>query len=248
MFDFKNKVAIVTGASRGIGAAIAEQLARGGARVAFTYAPGEPEPAEQILKLKSLGQEILCFQSDVKSFAAAQNLVAAVAAQWKQIDILVNNAGINRDQVIWKMSEEDWDSVIDTDLKGYFNFMRAVVPFMREKNYGRIINISSINGLRGKFGSGNYSAAKAGVIGLTKSCAKEVGKFNITVNAVAPGLIETEMVRKLPAESIEHAMREIVLGKIGQPEDVANTASFLASDYAKHITGEVIKVDGGQYI
>ena len=175
-------------------------------------------------------------------------MVQTVTGTFGKIDILVNNAGINRDGVIWKMSEEQWDSVLDINLKGYFNYIRAVAPMLREQQSGKIINVTSINGIRGKFGQSNYSASKAGIIGLTKSVAKELGKYGINVNAVAPGLIETDMMKTADESVRSAALEEIVMKRIGQPEDVANVVAFLCTDLARHITGEVIKVDGGQYI
>ena len=186
--------------------------------------------------------------ADVADFAGTEVVIRNIINHFGHIDILVNNAGINRDGVIWKMTEEQWDSVIDVDLKGCFNFIRTVSPYFKEQKSGKIVNITSINGLRGKFGQSNYSAAKAGVIGLTKAVAKELGRYSVNVNAVAPGLIETEMMKNAPGNVQDDALKEIVLNRFGQPEDVANLVAFLCSDLAKHITGEVIKVDGGQYI
>jgi 3-oxoacyl-[acyl-carrier protein] reductase len=248
MNSFQNKTALVTGGSRGIGRAIVMALSGEGADVAFTYAPKEPEPKEIIEGIREAGRKVMALESDVRSFDGAHSVVRKVISEFGKIDILVNNAGINRDGVIWKLSEEDWDAVLDTDLKGYFNFIHAVIPYMREQKSGKIINISSINGLRGKFGLTNYSAAKAGVIGLTKACAKEAGRFNINVNAVAPGIIATDMTKNLPPEALQSALAETTLGRLGQPEEVAAVVSFLASEKARHITGEIIKVDGGQYI
>ncbi len=248
MKPFQNKTALVTGGSRGIGQAIVNALSGDGADVAFTYAPKEPEPKEMVEEIEKAGRRVLSIESDVCSFEGAHKVVQKIISEFGKIDILVNNAGINRDGVIWKLSEEDWDAVMDTDLKGYFNFIHAVIPHMRERKSGKIINIASINGMRGKFGLANYSAAKAGVIGLTKACAKEVGRFNINVNAVAPGLINTRMTKNLPPEAIKDALSEITLGRTGEPEDVAHVVLFLASEKARHITGEIVKVDGGQYI
>jgi 3-oxoacyl-[acyl-carrier protein] reductase len=171
-----------------------------------------------------------------------------VREKFGRLDILVNNAGVNRDGVVWKMTESQWDEVLDTNLKGYFNYIRAAAPVFKEQGSGKIVNITSINGLRGKFGQSNYSAAKAGIIGLTKAVARELGKFSVNVNAVAPGLIETDMMKEAPQDVKDKALAEIVLGRLGAPEEVAHTVTFLCSDYARHITGEVIKVDGGQYI
>jgi len=184
----------------------------------------------------------------VASFRHAAQVVEAVQKEFGTVDILVNNAGLNRDGVIWKMEESAWDEVIAADLKGAFNYIRMVAPIFREKKGGKIITISSINGLRGKFGQTNYSAAKAGVIGLCKAVAKELGRYGVNVNVVCPGLIATEMISSMPEEFLQKAKEEIVLGRIGEPEDVAELVAFLASDRARHITGEVIKVDGGQYI
>jgi 3-oxoacyl-[acyl-carrier protein] reductase len=197
-----------------------------------------------------MGRKAMTYQIDVSGFDAAQEMVDKVVEEFGGLDILVCNAGMNWDGVIWKMSEEQWDRVIDVNLKGYFNFARAVTPTFREQQSGRIVNITSINGLRGKFGQTNYSASKAGIIGLTKAMAKELGRYGVNVNAVGPGLIETEMLRQNPArEKVEQmALAEIVLGRLGQPEEVAWVVTFLSSEKARHITGEVITVDGGQYI
>jgi 3-oxoacyl-[acyl-carrier protein] reductase len=177
-------------------------------------------------------------------------VIKATVENFGRLDILVNNAGMNWDGVCWKMTEEQWDRVLEVNLKGYFNFTRHAAPLFKDQKYGRIINVTSINGMRGKFGQSNYSASKAGIIGYTKAVAKELGAFGVTVNAVAPGLIETAMLKESEARDkiIDLAMAEIVLKRVGQPEDLANVIAFLASDKARHVTGEVIKVDGGQYI
>jgi 3-oxoacyl-[acyl-carrier protein] reductase len=242
------KVALVTGGSRGIGAAIVEDLAAHGVEVAFTFHTQRERAEEVRRKVEAMGVRALAIQADAAIFAEAQRAVAETLKTLGRLDILVNNAGINRDGVIWKMSEEDWDLVINTNLKGYFNMVRAVAPHFKEQKSGRIVNITSINGMRGKFGQSNYSAAKAGIIGLTKAVARELGAFGVTVNAVAPGLIETDMVREAPETVRQKALAEIVLGRLGQPEDVAFAVTFLCSERARHITGEVIRVDGGQYI
>ncbi|MCG8637967.1 MAG: SDR family oxidoreductase, partial [Desulfobacterales bacterium] len=184
------------------------------------------------------------------SFTAARAVVEKAREAFGKLDILVNNAGINWDGVCWKMKEEQWDKVLEINLKGYFNFTRHVAPLFKAQGSGRIVNVTSINGIRGKFGQSNYAASKAGVIGYTKAVAKELGAYGVTVNAVAPGLIETPMLRDSRDRDkiVDMAMAEIVLKQVGQPEDLANLISFLASDKARHITGEVIKVDGGQYI
>jgi 3-oxoacyl-[acyl-carrier protein] reductase len=197
-----------------------------------------------------MGRKALAVKCDISSFAEAESVVKKAVDEFGGLDILVNNAGMNWDGVSWKMSEEQWDRVIEVNLKGYFNFTRQVAPIFKDQKYGKIINITSINGMRGKFGQSNYSASKAGIIGFTKAVAKELGAFNVNVNAVAPGLIETTMLKESDSRDkiIDMAMNEIVLKRVGQPEDLANVVAFLASDKARHVTGEVIKVDGGQYI
>lgn len=246
--NLHNKTAIVTGGSLGIGTAIALKLAECGANVAINYRKHKEEADAVIEQIKAIGKKGLAVQADVSNHGDAKKMVEQVVHEFGSIDILVNNAGINWDGVIWKMGEEQWDVVININLKGYFNYISAVAGIFREQKSGRIVNVTSINALRGKFGQANYTASKAGIIGLTKTIAKELGKYGVTSNAVAPGLIETDMMRNADEDVREKAMAEIVLGRMGQTEDVANIVAFLSSDLAKHITGEVIKVDGGQYI
>jgi 3-oxoacyl-[acyl-carrier protein] reductase len=246
--NLEGKSAIVTGGSIGIGASIVMKLAECGANVALNYRKHREE-AEAILdKIVQMGRKGLLVQADISNFEDAAKMVKTVTDAFGKVDILVNNAGVNWDGVIWKMTEEQWDLVLDINLKGYFNYIRAVAPLFREQQSGKIVNITSINGLRGKFGQSNYSASKAGVIGLTKTVARELGKYGINVNAIAPGLIETDMMKNADESVRSAALEEIVLKRIGQPEDVANVVAFLCTDMARHITGEVIKVDGGQYI
>ncbi|MBS1261683.1 MAG: 3-oxoacyl-[acyl-carrier-protein] reductase FabG [Calditrichaeota bacterium] len=242
------KVALVTGGSRGIGAAIVRHFAEEGAGVAFTYRKQKEAADALAAEAEKLGVRAKAYQADTADFDRAQKLVAEVIDTFGALDILVNNAGMNRDGVIWKMSEEQWDAVISVDLKGCFNTIRAAAPHFREQRAGRIVNVTSINGLRGKFGQANYSAAKAGVIGLTKTVAKELGGRGITVNSVAPGLIMTDMMQQMPEQAKQASLDETALRKLGEPEDIAWICAFLASDRARHITGEIIKVDGGQYI
>ncbi len=246
--NLDGKSAVVTGGSRGIGSAVSLSLAQHGADVAIIDRDHLEEAEKTIKQIKALGRRGIVIQADTSVFKDASENVAEVIKEFGRLDILVNNAGINWDGVIWKMTEEQWDKVIDINLKGYFNYSRAVAPVFREQQSGKIVNVSSINGLRGKFGQANYSASKAGIIGLTKTLAKELGKYNVCVNAVAPGLIETDMMKQASEEVRKNAVEEIVLKKLGQPEDVANAVIFLCSELAGHITGEVIKVDGGQYI
>lgn len=246
----EGKNALVTGGSQGIGAAASLELAREGANVCLTYRKHAAEAEKYAEEIRTMGRQALAVKCDIASYAEAEAVVKAAVDAFGGLDILVNNAGMNWDGVSWKMTEAQWDRVIEVNLKGYFNFTRQAAPIFKSQKYGKIINITSINGLRGKFGQTNYSASKAGIIGFTKALARELGAFNVNVNAVAPGLIETTMLRESEARDkiIDMAMAEIVLKRVGQPEDLANVVAFLASDKARHITGEVIKVDGGQYI
>ncbi|MGD2148642.1 MAG: beta-ketoacyl-ACP reductase [Anaerolineae bacterium] len=246
--DLERKVALVTGGTRGIGRAIVLDLAANGADVALIYRRSAELALELVEAVQATNRRALAVQADVASFDEAQRVVQTVLDAFGRVGILVNNAGMNWDGVVWKMSEEQWDRVIEVDLKGTFNYTRAVTPIFREHGAGKIVNITSINGLRGKFGQTNYSAAKAGVIGFTKACARELGRYNVNVNAVAPGLIETEMVREAPEKVRQLALAEIVLGRLGLPEEVAHVVTFLCTEKARHITGQVIQVDGGQYI
>ncbi len=246
--DLEGKAALITGGSMGIGTAISLNMALNGADVALTYRRHEEEAKEVVGKIQGMGRKSKAYKIDVSEFEAVQKLVEEVIQEFDHLDILINNAGMNWDGVVWKMTEEQWDKVIDVDLKGTFNFIRAVAPQFREQKSGKIINITSINGLRGKFGQSNYSAAKAGTIGLTKTVAREMGKYNVNVNSVAPGMILTDMFKDLPEEIKQKAADETVFNRLGDPDDVAHIVSFLASNKSRHITGEVIKVDGGQYI
>jgi 3-oxoacyl-[acyl-carrier protein] reductase len=246
----EGKNALVTGGSQGIGAATSLELAREGANICLTYRKHEVEAKQYAEQIRSMGRKTIAVQCDISSFADAERVVQTAINEFARLDILVNNAGMNWDGVSWKMSEEQWDRVLEVNLKGYFNFTRQVAPIFKDQKYGKIINITSINGLRGKFGQTNYSASKAGIIGFTKALAKELGGFGVNVNAVAPGLIETAMLKESEARDkiIDMAMGESALKQVGQPEDLAYLVAFLASEKARHITGEVIKVDGGQYI
>ena len=239
------KTALVTGASRGIGRAIALRLAAEGARVAINYA-GNVKAAEEVKGAVEAagGAAILC-QADISDSAAVEAMVADVVKEFGTIDILVNNAGITRDTLLMRMKDEDFAKVLDTNLKGVFYCTKAVAKLMMKKRSGRIVNMASVVGLVGKAGQTNYAAAKAGVIGFSKSAARELASRGITVNVVAPGFIGTDMTAVLPEAVKEKTLAGIPLGKMGEPEDVANAVLFLASDQASYITGQVVNVDGG---
>lgn len=225
----EGKNAIVTGGSAGIGAATSLELAREGANVCLTYRKHEAEAKEFAQQIIDMGCKAIAVHCDIAQFDAAENVVKTALETFGSLDILVNNAGMNWDGVCWKMSEEQWDRVLEVNLKGYFNFTRHAAPLFKEQKYGKIINVTSINGLRGKFGQTNYSASKAGIIGYTKAVAKELGAFGVNVNAVAPGLIETQMLKESEARDkiIDMAMGEIVLKRVGQPEDLAHVVTPL---------------------
>lgn len=242
----EGKVAIVTGASRGLGRAIAEELAASGAKVVVNYNSSEAAAQEVVAAIEAHGGTAVAVRADVSDFAAAQELIKATLDAYGQIDILVNNAGTTRDTLLMMMSEDQWDSVIATNLKSVFNCSKAVLrPMIRRKQGGRIINITSIVGIVGQGGQANYAASKAGIIGFTKSLAKEVGSRQITVNAIAPGFFPTALTAVLSPEMIETAKEHIPLGRLGELPEVAHLTAFLASNKAAYITGEVIKVDGG---
>ena len=246
--EFKGKSAIITGGSIGIGASIAIELAKEGANVAINYRKHDTEAKEVAKKIEKLQKKCLIVKADVTNYNHAEGMFKKVIEEFGRLDILVCNAGINIDRVIWKMSETDWDNVINVNLKGYFIYNKLAATNFKEQRSGKIVNITSINGLRGKFGQCNYSASKGGIISLTKALAKELGKFNVNVNAVAPGMVMTEMAKNIPAAFLQKAIDETVLGRIASTKDIANVVLFLCSEKSKHITGEVIKVDGGQYI
>jgi acetoacetyl-CoA reductase len=239
----KNRVAIVTGGTRGIGRAIAIDLKKSGCKVAASY-HGNDDAAQAFKKETG----IAVYKFDVANFNECQEGVAKVEAELGPVDILVNNAGITRDGFLHKMTEDNWDAVLDTNLKSLFNMCRAVIEGMRARSYGRIITISSINGQLGQFGQTNYSAAKAGVFGFTKSLARECANKGITVNAVAPGYIETDMVKAVPEEVLKKIVAQIPVGRLGNPREIARAVCFLAADEAGFITGETLSVNGGQHM
>ena len=239
------KTALVTGASRGIGRAIALRLAAEGASVAINYAGNTAKAEETKAAIEAAGGKAALFQADVSDSAQVEQMVASVTEVFGTIDILVNNAGITRDGLLMRMKEEDFDAVLDTNLKGIFHVTKAVSKLMMKKRAGRIVNMASVVGIMGNAGQTNYAAAKAGVIGFTKSAARELAARGITVNAVAPGFIATDMTAAMPEKAKEATLAAIPLRRMGAPEDVANAVAFLVSDQASYITGQVVKVDGG---
>ncbi len=245
MSSLDGKVALVTGGSRGIGKAIVQALAESGARVAFTYRSSAAAAEAFRDELTARGFTVLAFQSDAASLKDAAAVVDDVVARLGRLDILVNNAGITKDTLLLRMSEEDWDSVIGTNLKGVFNFTKAAIRPMMSQRSGKIINISSIVGITGNPGQANYAASKAGIIGFTKSVAKELGSRNIQVNVVAPGYVDTDMTGVLTPEQKKALTDMIPLKRTARPEDVASVVRFLASGDSDYITGQTVRVDGG---
>ena len=239
------KVALVTGASRGIGRAIALRLAEEGAKVAINYAGNTARAEEVRNEIESRGGEAFLVQADISDSKAVEAMVSQVAERFGQLDILVNNAGITRDGLLMRMKEEDFDAVIDTNLRGVFYCTKAVSKLMMKKRSGRIVNMASVVGLTGNAGQTNYAAAKAGVVGFSKSAARELASRRITVNAVAPGFIDTDMTAAMTDKAREATLANIPLKRMGRPEDVANAVLFLVSDQASYITGQVVNVDGG---
>lgn len=242
------RVALVTGAGRGIGAAIVRALAAEGCDVALVDVDADGPVLAVADEVRTLGRRALVLACDVRDLGAAEEAVGRVTEAWGALHVLVCNAGITRDAVSWKMDEAAWDDVLDVNLKGCFAFVRAATPGFRAQGWGRVVAISSINGLRGKFGQANYAASKAGLIGLAKTLARELGAFGVTVNVVAPGLVLTEMARALPDELLARGIAEGVTGRAVEPEEVAAAVTFLASEAAGSITGATVRVDGGQYI
>lgn len=241
----KGKCAIVTGAAKGIGKAIALKLASLGANIVLNYRSSEKEAAEVANEIKELGVEVLTVKADISKLDEVEEFVKAAKEKFGSVDIMVNNAGITKDTLILRMKEEDFDSVIDVNLKGVFNCMKAITPVMVRQKQGKIISISSVVGIAGNAGQVNYSASKAGIIGMTKSLAKELGSRGVNVNAVAPGFIETDMTNTLGDKVKEEAEKNIPLKRFGKAEDVAECVAFLASGASDYITGQVIQVDGG---
>lgn len=241
----EGKKVLVTGASRGIGKAIALAMAAEGADVAVNYAGSEAAAKAVAAEIEAMGRKAIVIQADISSNAAATDMIDQVVKEFGRIDVLVNNAGITRDGLLMRMKEEDWDAVITTNLKGVFNCTKAAVKYMMKQKAGHIVNISSVVGVMGNAGQANYAAAKAGVIGFTKAVAKEVAARGITVNAIAPGFIQTDMTAVLNEKQVEGMLASIPLRKLGDPSDIAKAALFLASEDANYITGQTLHVDGG---
>jgi 3-oxoacyl-[acyl-carrier protein] reductase len=240
-----NKTAIVTGGTRGIGKAIVLELAKSGCNVAFNYSKSDDLANELVKEIEALGVKALAKKADVADFESAKDMIKEVKDEFGQIDYLVNNAGITRDKLLAMMKEDDWDDVININLKSVYNFSKAVVMTMIKQKYGKILNITSVSGIAGVAGQTNYSASKAGMIGFTKALAKEIGKAKINVNAIACGFIETDMTSELPEEYKQKMTAMTALKRFGTTDDVAKLAKFLLSDDASYITGQVVSLDGG---
>lgn len=242
--NLKNRVAIVTGGSQGIGKKICLGLAENEAKVAV-FDVNEELSQEVVKKIKAKGGDALAVKVDVAKYEEVNEATRQVIDKFKGIDILINNAGITKDSLLLRMKEEDWNRVLQVNLNGVFNCLKAVLRYMMRQKYGRVVNISSIIGIRGNIGQANYSASKAGIIGLTKSAAREVGRYGITVNAVAPGFIDTAMTRRLNKKVADAIISQVPLQRMGKPGEVASLVTYLVSEKAAYITGEVIKIDGG---
>lgn len=247
MANLDGAVAVVTGASRGLGRAIAEELARGGAKVVVNYSRSK-EPAEELVnQLSEGGSEAIAVQADVSDAEQAQRLIDEAVEKFGRVDVLVNNAGINRDKTLKKLSIEDWDTVVQTDLNSAFYTVHAALPQMMEQESGCIINMSSFVGEAGNIGQANYAAAKAGLLGFTKTAAQELARYGITVNALCPGFIETDMVANIPEEAQQKLLKTVPLGRFGKPEEIARAARYLVED-GDYITGQALDINGGVYI
>ncbi len=244
----EGRVALVTGGRSGIGAAVAARLAAEGCDVAVVDRVVDEVTQGVAAGIEAAGRRALAIPSDVRDAGAAREVVRSVAGRLGRLDIVVCCAGIVRDAVSWKMTDEQWDEVIDVNLSGTFRYNRAAAERFRGGSWGRIVNVASINGMRGKFGQANYAASKGGVIALTKTLARELGRYGVTVNAIAPGFVRTDMTRDLPPPVLARAEEEAVVGRLGEPEDCADVVAFLCSERAGYVTGSVIRVDGGQYI
>lgn len=246
--NFDGRVALVTGGASGIGRACAVEFARGGAAVAVADIAGEDAMGETARLVREAGARAVCFRADVADFGKAERIVAETRVRLGGLDILVCAAGTTEDAPVWRMTETQWERVMNANLKGAFNYLRAAAPAMRAQGAGKIVNVSSVEAMRGRFGLSNYAASKAGLLGLTRAAAADLGRDGINVNAVAPGFVRTPLTARLSAEVIEEAARASVFGRIGEPEEVASVVAFLCTDAARYVTGEVIRVDGGQLL
>ena len=252
--DLRGSCAVVTGGATGIGRAIVLELARNGAHIAFNYLDDgdgriEEEAERTAAELRQMEVKVLCRSCDIRDRTLVESFIQEAVEEIGGIHILVNNAGVARDRALWRMTDEDWEEVLQTNLTGCFNMLRATAPIMRAQQYGKIVNVSSIHGIRSEFGLANYAASKAGILGLTRSAAVELGPSNVNVNAVAPGYIRTtRLTAGVPSEVLDRARERTVLGRLGGPQDVANVVVFLCSERARHITGAVIPVDGGHLL
>jgi 3-oxoacyl-[acyl-carrier protein] reductase len=246
--EFEGKVALLTGAASGIGRACAVELARGGADIALVDVAAETQLAQAENLLKGTGGRVLSFRADVAEHARAAQVVEETAARLGRLDILVNAAGVTSDAPLWEMTEEQWRRVLDVNLKGAFSYTQAAARHFRQRRAGKVVNVASIEAMRGRFGLANYAASKAGLVALTRSTATELGRYGVNVNAVAPGFIRTPLIERLPEKVREQALRDSVLGRMGEPEDVAHAVVFLCSERARYITGAVLTVDGGQLL
>ena len=250
LHQLRGKVALVTGGSSGIGKAVALEFGRAGVHVSFCFLDDGPRSRRDaqgvIRELRQLEVKAYCRPCDVREASDVSAFVAETLEEMGGVQILVNNAGVGRDRALWRMADHEWETVLRTNLDGAFHFIRAVSPYMRAQEYGKIVNVTSVHGLRSEFGIANYAASKAGLIGLTRSAAVELGPRNINVNAVAPGYIRTtRLTDRVPAEILDRARERSVLGRLGDPQDVANVVLFLCTEAARHITGVVIPIDGG---
>ncbi len=248
MIDLKNQVALVTAGARGLGAEVVRELAAHEADVAFTYLQNSSAAADLVSEVENLGRKSISIQADASDFSRAKEVVSEVVDNFGRLDILVCNAGIARSAAIWNMDEADWDLVLDTSLKGAFNYIHSASSHFMKQMSGKIVCVGSINGLRGRVGTASYNAAKAGLVGLVKTAAAELGEFNVNVNLVAPGFIETPSQAKTPELIRNLVKKECAIKRLGRPQDIAPVVVFLTSDAARHVTGQTIKVDAGQYL
>jgi len=247
-FGLAGRAALVTGGASGIGAAVAVALAREGCDVAIVDRERTAAAETVLAAIAAAGRRAAFHAADVRDFSLAERVVAEVARDFGRLDVLVCSAGVTDDALSWRMTEAQWDTVIDVNLKGCFSYARAAGALLKDRRGGRIVGIGSINGLRGKFGQANYAASKGGMVAMCKSLARELGKFGVTVNVVAPGMVRTAMTGALPADVVEKAVDETLLGRLAEPSDCAAVVVFLCSDAARHVTGQVVNVDGGQYL